>query len=188
MSQLIYEASVYSRKISYRNFKGEDKTLDLQFALDPIQLMRLIAGFELNTIKSGNPATNGQIAPMSNEMQLKIVHDLACRAAGYQSEDGERWIQIPDFSEQLYGKAFLTKLAASDTDRREFSEKVILDPFRAFVAFALAEEGNTEKEKKQFKEMLSQLEKSFTSPDTSDESLADRKARLAAELESLDDE
>lgn len=185
MSELIYEASVYTRKVTYRNFKGETNTTELYFALDPLQLMQVIATFQPKTIKSGNPAKNGK-TEISDEEQLKFVRDLAERAAGFPSEDGEVWEDFPNFADSLAGKAFLTKLTASDGDRKEFAEKVILDPFRAFISYAKADESNSPREVQQFETMLMQMENIFKTPKKDDESLEERKARLAAELAAIE--
>lgn len=186
MSNMIYEASVYVREVSYRNFKGEDKKTILYFALDPLQLMQVISSYEPKKVKSGNPALKGQDAPITEEQQLKMVRDLAIQAAGSPSEDGETWHPFTDFNESLVGKAFLTKLASSDGDRREFAEKVILAPFRAFVNYATSDPTNTQKDKESFTKMLAQMENVFTLPDPEAESVEDRRARLAAEMAALD--
>lgn len=187
MSEQIYEASVYARTVKYTNFKGKEQTVELYFALDPLQLMSLVAGFKPKAAKkSGNPARANDTSAITDEESIKFVRDLAQKSAGFPSDDGESFEPFVEFSDSLAGKAFLTKLAASDVDRQEFAEKVILNPFRAFVGFALAEEGNTEKEKQEFRAMLSQLENVFTVKPRSGESLEERKARLAAELASID--
>lgn len=187
MSNLVYEASVYSRTLSYRNFKGEENTVQLFFALDPLQLMQMIAGFEPKKVKSGNPARNGQAMELSAEEQLKFVRKIAVEAAGTPSDDGESWTPFTDFEESLAGKAFLTKLASSDGDRKEFAEKVILAPFRAFVQYATSDESNSQADVKQFGEMLVQMERIFKAPDPKEESLEERRARLLAEMEALGD-
>lgn len=185
MSQITYEASVYSRTVKYRNFKGEVRETELFFALDPLQLMQAIASFapKANT-KSGNPAKRAS-AEISDEDQIKFVRDLAQMAAGFPSDDGESFESFPEFTDSIAGKAFLTQLVSSDADRQEFSEKVILDPFRAFVSYAEADPSNTKKETQQLKTMLAQLENVFIDKNP-DESLEDRRARLAAELAALD--
>lgn len=186
MSNLIYEASVYSREVSYRNFNGEEKTQTLHFALDPLQLMTVISGFEPKKVKSGNPALKGKDAEISDEQQLKFVRDLAVKAAGSPSEDGENWEPWADFDNTLVGKAFLTKLTASDGDRKEFSEKVILAPFEAFVQYANADPSNSDKEKQEFAKMLTQMRAIFAPVEKTPESVEDRRARLAAEMAELD--
>lgn len=187
MSNLMYEASVYSRDVSYRNFNGEERNTTLYFALDPIKLMRLIASFNLKpNTKSKNPAKRDQPAEIGEDQQLKFVSDLASEAAGAPSDDGESWESFENFNDTLAGKAFLTRLASSDADRREFSHKVILDPFKAFVAFAKDDPSNSPKDVKQFDQMLDQMERIFSMEPNKDESLEDRKARLAAELAALD--
>jgi hypothetical protein len=186
MSEIVYEASVYTRTVKYRNFKGEEKKVTLYFALDPLQLMTFIAGFETKKIKSGNPARNGQASEMSAEEQLKFVRSIAVKAAGTPSEDGESWTPFEGFEDDLAGKAFLTKLAASDGDRKEFAEVVILAPFRAFTQFAEADPSNSPADVKQFTEMLTQVERIFAAPDPVKESLEERRARLIREMEALD--
>ncbi len=186
MTELIYEASVYTRTVTYKNFKGVENSVVLHFALDPLQLMALIASFEVKTIKSGNPAINGKPAPVSDEQQLKFIRELAEKAAGTPSEDGETWTPFGDFTDTLAGKAFLTKLASSDGDRREFAEKVILDPFRAFTGFAKVDPSNTSKDVQQFEVMLQQMENIFKTPDPKEETIDDRRARLAAEMAALE--
>lgn len=185
MTNLIYEASVYAREVSYKNFKGETKTAELFFALDPMQLMSVIAGYQPKKVRSNNPAIKNTDAPISDADQIKFVRDLVIKAAGSPSEDGETWIPFPDFEDTLVGKALLTKLTASDADRREFSEKVILNPFKAFVAYAEADSSNSPQEVQQLKKMLSQLENIFALPDPSKESTEDRRARLEAELAAM---
>lgn len=188
MSQITYEASVYSRKISYKNLKGEVKEVELTFALDPIQLMRLVASVPTpKKSKSNNPALRAkQEEEITEEQQLKFLVDIAAKAAGEISEDGESFDPIPDFQNLLVGKAFITKLASSDGDRKEFAEKVIIDPFKAFVEFAAADEGNTPAEIADFRKMAEQIERVFTVANDKDEDVEARRLRLAAELASLD--
>lgn len=186
MSDLIYEASVYSRTVNYRNFNGEEKSVTLYFALDPLKLMALIAGFGTKVSKSGNPALRGKPQAVTDEDQLRFVRDLACKAAGTPSEDGESWTPFEDFSDSIAGKAFLTKLTSSDGDRREFAEKVVLDPFRAFMNFAKVDPSNTPADVQQFEVMLSQMENVFKMPDPNEESPDQKRARLAAEMAALD--
>lgn len=186
MSNLVYEASVYSRTMAYKNFKGEQNEVALYFALDPLQLMQLIASFEPKKIKSGNPARNGKDAEMSAEEQLKFVRKIAVQAAGTPSEDGESWEPFADFEDSLAGKAFLTKLASSDADRKEFAEKVILAPFRAFVGFANADPSNSKEDVAQFNDMLVQMENIFKAPAEKPETLEERRARLMAEMQALE--
>lgn len=184
MSQLTYEASVYKRTVKYKNFKGETNETTLYFALDPIQLMQAIANFApKGNSRSKNPAK--QAAPeISDEEQIKFVRTLATRAAGFPSDDGETWEPFEDFSDTIAGKAFLTQLVSSDGDRKEFSEKVILDPFRAFVGYAKADPTNNAKDTQQLETMLHQLENVFVGKDN--ESIEDRRARLAAEMAALE--
>jgi hypothetical protein len=186
MSDLIYEASVYTRTIKYRNFQGEEKSVTLYFALDPLQLMNLIAGFGTKTSKSGNPALRGKPEPITDEDQLKFLRDLACKAAGTPSDDGESWTPFEGFSDSIAGKAFLTKLTSSDGDRREFAEKVVLDPFRAFAEFAKADPTNTPADMQQFETLMQQMENIFKMPDPTQESADQKRARLAAEMAALD--
>ncbi len=182
----VYEASVYSRVVNYKNFKGEERSVELFFALDPLKLLKIIAGFNpKKASKSGNPARREEIQ-ISDAEQVQFVRDLCIQAAGEPSADGEAWIPFPDFEETLAGQTFLTKLASSDGDRAEFAEKVILDPFRAYVRFAAADETNTPKDVQNFERMLSQLENIFTEKDKPEESYEDRRARLAAELAAMD--
>lgn len=183
---ITYNASIYTRTVTYTNFKGETKSVELSFALDPLQLMQVIATFTPKRSKSANPARRNQVEAITDEQQLKFVRDLASKAAGFASDDGETWETFENFDDTLAGKAFLTKLAASDADRREFTEKVILDPFRAFVAYAKADDSNSPKEIQEFDQMLAQMENIFKMPEREDESLEDRRARLAAELASLE--
>jgi hypothetical protein len=184
-TELIYEASVFSKTVSYKNFKGEINTVELFFALDPLALMQQIAGFKPKTSRSGNPAKRGQEEWDEGE-QLKFVRELATKAAGTPSLDGENWTPFEDFEETLAGKAFLTKLASSDGDRREFAEKVILEPFRAFVRYASADPSNSSKDVADFQKMLTQMENIFVVPDLSQESVEERRARLQAEMAALE--
>lgn len=189
MSNIIYEASVYAREVSYRNFKGEEKTQTLYFALDPLQLMQIIADFVPKVNKrSGNPAKRGQEMEIDNSQRLQMVRDLAVKSAGNPSDDGEEWLPFENFDESLVGKAFLTKLTSSDGDRKEFSEKVVLAPFRAFVGYAIADESNTDEDKKQFSVMLQQMENIFVIPDPETETPDQKRARLAAELAAIPNE
>lgn len=188
MTDVIYEASVYSRVVKYTNFKGKTQETELFFALDPLQLMQVIAGFKPpKPKKSGNPAKQNEEVAITDEEQLKFVRDLCERSAGFPSDDGETWEPFENFADTIAGKAFLTKLASSDGDRREFTEKVILAPFRAFVEFATADPSNTQKDIQQFKRMLGQLENIFQEKADPEESLEDRRARLAAELAAIED-
>lgn len=185
MSQLTYEASVYKRTVKYKNFKGETNETTLYFALDPIQLMQAIAGFAPKASRSKNPAKQAN-PEISDEDQIKFVRTLATKAAGFPSDDGETWEPFEDFTDTIAGKAFLTQLVSSDADRREFSEKVILDPFRAFVGYAKQDPSNDAKDTQQLETMLSQLENVFVGKNQN-ESVEDRRARLAAEMAALDE-
>jgi hypothetical protein len=182
---LVYEAAVYSRKITYKNFKGEEKTTEVSFTLDPIQLMAVMAGYNPKKIKSGNPSLNGKDAEPTDADQIKMVRNLAMQAAGTPSEDGESWIPFEDFGDTIVGKAFLTKLVASDADRREFADKVILDPFRAFTRYFSSDASNSATEIKEMQVMLTQMEKVFATPSTENETAEERRARLEAEIASL---
>lgn len=186
MTNVVYEASVYSRTVSYKNFKGETKTQELHFALDPLQLMQVFSSFEPKKVKSGNPALAGKEAPITDEQQVKMIRDLVIKAVGFPSDDGESWEPFVGFENTLAGKAFLTKLTASDADRREFSEKVILDPLRAFIGYAEADESNSKAEVAQFKQMLGTVEKLFATPDPASETYEEKRARLAAEMAALE--
>jgi hypothetical protein len=187
MAPMIYEASVYTQQISYRNFKGENKIANLHFALDPLQLLAALSAYTPKKIKSGNPALNGKEAEITEEEQIKMVRDLAQRSAGSPSEDGESWIPFEDFTDSIAGKAFLTKLVSSDQDRRDFSEKVILDPFRAFCAYFEADGSNSDKEVKEMNAMLAKVENVFKTPEPNSETPEDRKAKLLAQLAEIDD-
>ncbi len=190
MTTVTYEAALYSREISYTNFKGETKTVELFFALDPIQLMRVIASVPSpKKSKSGNPAERAsKESVLDEEQQLKFLVDLASKAAGWPSDDGESFEPFSDFADTIAGKAFITKLASSDGDREEFARKVIIDPFEAFVNFAAADEDNTEAEIADFRKMLESMKRIFTSANVKrdGETLEQRKARLLAEIDSLD--
>lgn len=186
MAPIIYEASVYEQEITYRNFKGETKTQKLYFALDPLQLLGVIASVKPRKIKSGNPALNGKTAEMSEEEQIRMVRSLAVQSAGYPSEDGENWVPYENFDESIAGKAFLTKLVSSDNDRSEFSKMVVLDPFRAFCKYFEADPSNSPKEIQEMKETLAKVENIFKTPEPGSESAEERKARLMAEIEMLD--
>ena len=186
MSNLIYEASVYNRTVSYKNFNGVTKEQELYFALDPIQLMQVIAGVKPKTSKSNNPALKGKEETISDEDQLKLILDLVKRSAGFPSDDGESWAPFEDFENTLVGKAFLTKLTSSDGDRKEFAGKVILDPFRAFVNYASSDDTNTPKEVQQFQTMLAQLENVFKAPQEIPETTEERRERLVREMQELD--
>lgn len=185
---LFYEASVYTRTVSYKNFKGEERSVELYFALDPLELMSIIANFQpTKRSKSGNPAKRNQEAELelTDEQQLRFFRDLCIKSAGEASNDGEAWESFPDFDTTLAGKAFLTKLASSEDDRKEFAEKVILNPFKAFVNFAKQDPTNSAAEIQQFEKMAQQMENIFA-PAPSNESYEEKKARLAAELASLE--
>lgn len=188
MSGIVYQASVYSRVVEYTNFKGQERKVELFFALDPLQLLSVIASFEPKTNKkSKNPAKQGQVEPITNEQQLEFVQGLVKKAAGFPSDDGESWEPFENFEETLAGKAFLTKLASSDADRKEFSTKVVLDPFRAYVAYAKDDPSNKPAEIKQLEAMAHQLENIFAEKVDPNESLEARRERLQAELAQLTD-
>lgn len=183
MSQITYEASVFSAVVNYKNFKGQEKSTELHFALDPIQLMQTIASFAPKNTRSKNPAKQGA-AEISDEEQIKFVRGLACKAAGFPSDDGESWEPFEDFENSIAGKTFLTQLVSSDGARKDFAERVILDPFKAFVEFAEADPTNTKSETQQLRTMLAQLENVFIGK--TNESLEERRARLQAEMAALE--
>lgn len=184
MSQptISYEASVYTREITYTNFKGETKSVEMTFALDPLQLMSIIASIPSNKSKSKDPRKAGKEQEITEEQQIQLVRDLAIKAAGFISDDGESFEAYEGFDESLAGKAFLTKLVASDADRKEFSEKVILDPFRAFVGFARVDESNSQKDIQELEKYLGDLENVFLGTGKPEETAAEKRARLQAEL------
>lgn len=182
----IYEASVYTREIAYRNFNGENKVQKLYFALDPMELLIVMSTYEPKKIKSGNPALNGKNAEMTDEQQIRMVRSLALKAAGTPSEDGESWTPFEEFDNTIVGKAFLTKLASSDADRKEFSEKVILDPFRAFAHYFMEDSSNTQLEKNELKDMLTKIENIFKVPEPGSETSEERATRLKKELAALE--
>jgi hypothetical protein len=184
-STIVYEASVYTREVSYKNFKGETNTVRLYFALDPLELMAMIAGFNPKKSKSNNPAQRGKDVVDEGE-QVKFVRDIAIKAAGTPSDDGETWEPFENFENTLAGKTFITKLASSDGDREEFAQKVLLDPFRAFVKFAEADPTNTPKDIMQFQQMVVQLERIFAGGKQENETLEQKRERLAREMAELE--
>jgi hypothetical protein len=184
-STIVYEASVYTREVSYKNFKGETNTVRLYFALDPLELMAMIAGFNPKKSKSNNPAQRGKDVVDEGE-QVKFVRDLAIKAAGTPSDDGETWEPFENFENTLAGKTFITKLASSDGDREEFAQKVLLYPFRAFVKFAEADPTNTPKDIMQFQQMVVQLERIFAGGKQENETLEQKRERLAREMAELE--
>ena len=184
MSQITYEASVYSKLVKYKNFKGETNETTLYFALDPIALMQTIANFAPKQSKSKNPAKAG--APeITDEEQIKFVRGLAAKSAGFPSDDGEMFEPFEGFENSIAGKAFITQLVSSDGERQQFAEKVILDPFRAYVGFAEADPSNTKSDVQSLRTMLTQLENIFTDKKP-EESLEERRARLQAEMAALE--
>lgn len=184
-SQITYEAAVFTRTVKYTNFKGEANSTELYFALDPIQLLELIAGIPTNKSKSRNPSRQGEEQPISDAQQVKLVRDLAAKSAGFPSEDGESWEPFDNFADTIAGKAFMTQMVSSDAMRKEFAEKVFIDPFRAYVGFAAADPSNSPKEIQQMQNMLTQLEKTFADSPDPEESLEDRRARLQREMDAL---
>lgn len=184
MTQITYQATVFTKTVTYTNFKGETKTIELSFALDPMQLMGVIASVETKKGRSKNPAATGGF---SDEQQLKFVRDLAAKSAGFASDDGESWEPFEDFEDSLAGKAFMTWLVSSDEGRRTFSETVVLKPFADYVSFVEADPSNTPAEVQQLKTMLSQLSNIFKTPAPKGESAEDRRARLEQELASLEE-
>lgn len=182
----LYEASVYSFNIDYRNFNGQVKTATLNFSMHPLQLMEVFSSYKPRTIKSGNPSINGKSAEMTDEDQIKMVQRLAGQAAGTPTEDGEAWIPFEDFTDSIAGKAFLTRLVSSDQTRREFSEKVLLDPFRAFMRFARQDPTNSPKEIAELENTLKKMEDVFKTPEPYKETDEERRARLHAELAKLE--
>jgi hypothetical protein len=185
MSQPVYEAAVYSREVSYRNYNGEEATVEVSFALDPIQLLELIARQPISKkSKSNDPRKRGQ-EEIDEGKTFTFLREIAKVAAGYPSHDGERWLPVEDFTETLAGQAFLTKLASSDEDRKDFAEKVMLAPFRAFVGYAKADPGNSKAEIAKFEQMLQQFERVFA-VSVADETLEARRARVAAEMAELE--
>lgn len=184
MSEHVYEASVFTRTVSYRDLKGNTKTVELHFALDPIQLMEIIAKMPLTKSKSKNPAQAGK-EELSDEGMLKFIRDTADRAAGFPSDDGESWEPFEDFGDTIAGKTFVTMLASSDAMRKEFAEKVLIAPFRAFVDFAAQDPSNNKQEVANFQQMLSQFERVLSVDTDPNESVEDRRRRLEADLAAL---
>lgn len=185
MSQITYEAAVYSRIVKYTNFKGNEQEVELFFALDPLKLMEVIASFVPKKNKSRNPALAGKEVEITEAEQIRLVRDLAVKSAGFPSDDGESWEPFEDFENSLVGKAFMTRLLASDGDRKTFAEQVILAPFRAFVNYASVDESNSPAEVKQFRDMVTQLENIFKAPAPEEETYEQRRARLEREIEAL---
>jgi len=185
MSQITYEAAVFTRTVKYTNFKGVTQEAELSFALDPIQLLELIAALPNKKTKSRNPARQNEEQPISDEQQVKLVRDLAAKSAGFPSDDGESWEPFDGFQDSIAGKAFMTQMVSSDAMRKEFAEKVFIAPFRAYVGFAAADPSNSPKEIQQMESMLVQLEKTFAETPDQDESIEDRRARLQREMDAL---
>lgn len=190
MSQttVTYEAAVYSRTITYTNLKGETKSAELTFALSPMDLMGVLARVPKNKTRSKDPRKQSADAGLSDEQQIQMVQELAAKAAGFISDDGETFEPYETFANDIAGQAFMTKLLSSDADRKEFAEKVILAPFRAFVDYARVDDSNTDADIRNLEKYLADLEKAFTFEAKPEETIEQRRARLAAELESLGDD
>ena len=184
-SPLVYEAEIYRKAISYRNFKGEVQERTLTFCLDPLSLLELISSFEPKRVKSGNPARNGT-TEVTSEQQLQFVRKIACQAAGWPSEDGETWTVWEDFEDDLAGKAFLTKLASSGGDRKDFAEIVLLAPFRGFVNFAKVDPTNSPTDVAMFEKQLGEMENIFRVPEQKDLTVEERRALLESQIKDLE--
>lgn len=185
MSQNItFEATPFTHQVSYRNTKGEVKEVTLEFLLNPITLIELVAGFQPKKSRSANPARQNQ-DEMTDEQQIRFLRKLAVTAAGWASADGESWDRFEDFESSLAGQAFLTKLVTSDGLRKEFADVALLQPFRTFVQFAKADDGNSPKDIQLFETQLSQMENIFKTEARPDETLEERRARLQAEMDAL---
>lgn len=184
-STITYEATVYSRDITYRNLHGETKTVNLTFALSPIDLMAVVSRIPTNKSKSRDPRKAGQNEGITDEQRITLVQDLAAKSAGFISENGETFSPWEGFANDIVGQAFLTKLVSSDADRQEFAEKVILAPFRAFVDYARADESNSAKDIQEIEGYLAELEKAFSPDAKPAETNAERRARIQAELAAL---
>lgn len=188
MSDLTYEASVYARTITYTNLKGKTNTVELTFSLDPIQLLRVMATIPSpKRSKSNNPARRAEEeSGLTPEQQFKFLVDIASKAAGFISDDGESFEPFEDFKDSIVGKAFITKLASSDGDRAEFAQKVMINPFEAFVNFAKADESNSQTEIKQFEEMLESVKRIFDTAEDKSLSIEEKRAKLEADLAALE--
>lgn len=185
MTNPVYEAAIYSREVTYKNLKGEEKTVEVNFALDPIQLLELIARQPVTTkSRSKDPRKQGT-EEVDDGRMFAFLREIADISAGEPSWDGEQWLPIPNFSTLLAGKAFITKLTSSDADRQEFIEKVMLAPFAAFVEYAKDDPTNSKEEIAKFEGMLAQFKRIF-SVSSADETLEARKARLAIEMAELE--
>lgn len=168
---ITYQAAVYAKKLTYKNYHGEENSTTLYFSLDPLQLMQIISKIKPKNTKSGNPAKRNAETEISEEDQLKLLRDLASQSAGIISQDGETWLPFDNFENTIAGKAFLTSLTSSDADRRAFSETVIIKPFAAFVNFAEADSSNTPGEVQELRIMLSQLERVFAQQGRKDDTV-----------------
>lgn len=182
---ITFETTLFTHQVNYKNTRGEEKQVVLEFCLNPIKLLELVASFQTpRKTRSANPAKANEI---SDEQQIKFLRRLAVAAAGWASEDGESFEPFPEFEEQFAGQAFLTELLTSDSLRAEFSEVVMLRPFRTFVQFAAADPNNSKKDVQLFETQLAQLENIFkTGAETKpEETIEDRRARLEAELAAM---
>jgi len=186
MSEIVYEAEIFTRKISYKNYNGLVQTVQLDFSLDPLSLLELIASVPVAKSKSNNPAKRDDEVTLSDSDQVALIRRIAEEAAGHASKDGETWERWENMSDSLAGKAFLTRLSSSDTDRREFVEKVVISPFRAFVSYAKSDPTNSQADIAGFDEVLHRMERIFDTPEG--ETIEDRKARLMAELSAIGDD
>ncbi len=187
MAQIVYNAVYHTEEVSYTNLNGESRIAELKFLMHPMTLLSVFADIPDRKIKSGNPSLNGKSADISESQQIKLVQDLAGRAAGIPSSDGESWIPFENFEKHVSGHAFLTKLATSEKVRKDFSDKVILAPFRAFVGYAEADPSNSPKEVKDLKDTLTKMENTFKVADPSNETPEELKAKLQAQLAALDE-
>ena len=185
-SPIVYEATVYSREVTYRNGKGETNTVTLHFALDPLDLLTQFSKIEVKKSRSGNPAVRAN-PEIDEGQQLKLIRDIAAKAAGNFSDDGEFWEPFEDFDLHFAGKAFLAQLTASDGDRKDFAEKVILAPIRAFVAYAKADPTNSPADIKMFEATVANMENLFKAEPEKPETLEEKKARLEAEMKALEE-
>ena len=138
--------------------KGPPKgAIDPEFGKRLPEDRRIVMVVRQRSGKRGKGANGTRVAIAMAETATAAESILATYAAipeSYLNTDSS-----PAYSE--VGKAFLAKLAASDADRREFADKVIMDPFRAFIGYAVEDSGNSPADVKEFEQMLTKMEKLF---------------------------
>ena len=116
---------MYRKKVTYKDYRGNERTEIFEFNLSDSEIMEMEADFAGSITETISKLSQKQ----EHSEIIKILKDIVLKAYGVISDDGRRFIKSDDvkmafYQTEAYTKVF-TELATNDQAAIKFFERII---------------------------------------------------------------